>query len=340
MMSISSVKVRAHIDTMNEKAPFSGIILVHEKGKPLYEGSYGFANRSELLENRLNTRFGIASGCKIFTAVAIGQLVEKGLLSFNTLLKDCLDIPFKSFSPEVSIAHLLMHNSGIPDYFDEDVMDDYEQLWVSKPMYAMRSPRDFLPLYQDKPMMFQPGERFHYNNAGFITLGLVVEQVTGMPFIEYVKNNVFNPSGMSDTGYFPLDSLPERVAFGYIDNDDGTWRSNIYSIPAVGGPDGGCFTTAPDMMSFWKALLNYQLLREDTTKEMLKCHIKADENIYYGYGVWLHQVQDSYQFFVQGSDPGVNFMSMVCPEQDIQLAVFLNTNRDVWDICDGLISML
>ncbi len=339
-MFLSSDRISSLVDTLNGKDPFSGVILVQEKGESVYEGSYGCANRSDRIDNQLNTRFGIASGCKIFTAVAICQLVEKGLLSFDTLLKDCLDIPFPSFSMEVNIAHLLMHCSGIPDYFDEDVMDDFEQLWKDRPMYGIRGPIDFLPLFQDNPMMFRPGERFHYNNAGFITLGLVVEQLTGLSFIEYVQKNIFLPSGMSETGYFSLDSLPERTAFGYIDNDDGTWRSNIYSIPVIGGPDGGCFTTASDMMNFWKALLSYKLLKETTTKEMLKCRIQVHGNTYYGYGVWLLQMGDSCQCFVQGSDPGVNFMSMVCPQQDIRFAVFSNSNRDVGDICRGLVSML
>ncbi len=338
-MSFNSGKIRALVDTLNAKSPFSGVILVQEKGETVFEAAYGYANRSDSIENRMNTRFGIASGCKIFTAVAICQLVEKGLLSFDTLLKDCLDIPFKSFSPQVSVAHLLSHNSGIPDYFDEEIMDDYELLWKDRPMYGIREPRDFLPLFQDSPMMFNPGERFHYNNAGFITLGLVVEQLSGMPFHEYVERNILLTSGMLDTGYFSMDSLPERTALGYIEKEDGTWKSNIYSIPVTGGPDGGCFTTAHDMVSFWKALLNYQLLKEPTTKEMLKRRIQVNENTYYGYGIWLLQQGGSCQFFVQGSDPGVNFISMISPRSELQFSVFSNTNRDVWDICNGLISM-
>lgn len=154
-------------------------------------------------------------------------------------------------------------------------MWDFEELWKDYPMYSMQSPRDFLPMFQNDRMKFSPGERFSYNNAGFILLGLVVEQITGMEFSEYVEKNIFQRSGMLDSGYFRMDQLPERTAIGYIDGDQ-TWKTNMYSLPIKGGPDGGAFTTVHDLARFWDALFHYQLLSQQYTEILLTPHIHEE----------------------------------------------------------------
>lgn len=191
---------------------FSGAILVRKNGEVIHESAYGYANRSDQLINTVHTRFGIASGCKLFTAISIGILVDEGKITFDTRLSDCLDIPFSNFSDEITIHHLLSHTSGIPDYFDESVMDDFEELWKTRPMYSMRELKDFLPMFQHRDMMFQPGSQFHYNNAGFIVLGLVIEQLAGMSFTDFVEQKVFARAGMKDSGYFSLDQLPAKYS--------------------------------------------------------------------------------------------------------------------------------
>ncbi|MCR8641993.1 beta-lactamase family protein [Paenibacillus sp. N1-5-1-14] len=311
----------------NETLPFSGAVLVRDKSS-VFEKGYGYANRSEHILNRTDTRFGIASGCKIFTAVAICQLVQEGLLSFDTYLKDCLDHSFPEFDPGITIHHLLTHSSGVPDYFDEDVMGSFEELWKDTPMYSLQSPTDFLPLFQSKPMQFAPGERFSYNNAGFILLGLIVEQRSGMAFTDYVESRIFQKCGMLDSGYYRMDQLPERTANGYIDQDDRTWRTNIYSLPIKGGPDGGAFTTVCDLIKFWDALFNHQLLSPEITNRMLIPHEQEGEQTYYGYGVWILKRDNKiFKYFVMGSDPGVIMQSSVYPESKIHAHIIGNINK-------------
>ena len=116
-------------------------------------------------------------------------------------------------------------------------------------------------------MMFAPGTKFHYNNAGFIILGLIIEEQTGIKFTEYIEKNIFNPIGMNDSGYFSLDRLPRHTALGYIkDETNQNWRTNAYSIPIKGGADGGAYVTAPDMLKFWVALFNNEILGKEYTK--------------------------------------------------------------------------
>ncbi|WP_432666185.1 serine hydrolase [Wukongibacter baidiensis] len=329
-MRIDSTKIEAIIEKQEN---FSGVVLVQEGDYTIFEGGYGLANRSEDIPNTLKTRFGIASGCKLFTSIAICQLVENGIISFNTYLKDCLDIPFPNFDPNIKIKDLLTHSSGIPDYFDEEVMDDFSELWKERPMYNIRSPKDFLPMFQNGNMEVVPGERFKYNNAGFIVLGLIIEENTGMKFTEYVEKNIFKPCGMLDSGYFPMDQLPKGSAYGYVKDESDNWKTNIYSLPIIGGPDGGAFTTANDLSKLWESILNNKILSKEVTTELLTPHIQVDGDFCYGYGIWIIKEGDGiFKYYVMGEDPGVSMMSSVYPTRNAQLTVIGNTDFGTWDI--------
>jgi CubicO group peptidase (beta-lactamase class C family) len=235
------------ISTIQAENKFSGTVLVKKDQVVWTELSYGYANRSEQLINKSSTRYGIASGCKLFTGIAICQLVMDGKLSFDSKLSECLNVTFPNFDEDITIHQLLTHTAGIPDYFDEEVMIDFEQLWIKNPMYHIRYLEDFLPLFQDQQMKSKPDERFHYNNAGYILLGLIVEEASQLHFSHYIQENIFNIVGMEESGYFEFDALPPNTALGYIDYPDGTWKSNIYSLPVKGGSDGGAYVTVRDM---------------------------------------------------------------------------------------------
>ncbi|MGY3718247.1 serine hydrolase domain-containing protein [Sutcliffiella cohnii] len=314
---------------------FSGVVSIQKGQEVLFQSAYGLSNRSDKINNKMDTRFGIASGCKIFTAVAISQLVEKGVLSFETRLKDCLPITFSNFDENITVHQLLTHTSGIPDYFDEAVMDDFADLWKERPMYTIERLHDFLPMFQHNEMMFTPGEKFHYNNAGFIVLGLIVEEVSRVSFTDYVQKNIFDRCGMEKSGYFSLNHLPWNTAIGYIDEQDGNWKSNIYSIPIKGGADGGAFITASEMERFWERLLNNKLLNEEFTIKLLTPHIFEDEESYYGYGVWISKKNgEIYKYHVMGYDPGVSFHSGYYPRQESAITVLCNKSYGAYDIVE------
>ncbi|WP_215142979.1 serine hydrolase domain-containing protein [Exiguobacterium qingdaonense] len=313
---------------------FSGVYLVTDRNESTYQ-SYGYANRSEQIQHDVTTRFGIASGCKLFTAIAICQLVEQGKLSFSTSLDSFQTFDLPHLSPNVTVHQLLTHTSGIPDYFDESVSDDFEALWRDIPMYRLQQLHDFLPLFQQKNMKDEPGSRFSYNNAGYILLGLIVEEVTGQPFTDYVEQSIFQPAGMTDSGYFSLDVLPSKTALGYIDNSDGTWRTNQYAIPIKGGADGGAYVTAQDMTQFWKALFSHRLLDTASTSLLLTPHVTVnDHGGSYGYGLWIqhHASGDVYKYHVMGYDPGVSFHSGYYPEVDTISVVCANQSDGAFDV--------
>ncbi|ARI79175.1 serine hydrolase domain-containing protein [Halobacillus mangrovi] len=294
--------------------------------------AFGWSNRAERLENNLNTKFGIASGCKVFTAVAICQLIEEKKLQFDTQLYELLAHDLPLLDPNVTIHHLLTHTSGMPDYFDEDKMENFDDLWKTTPMYTLRQGKEFLPFFQIKPMKFKPGERFHYNNAGYIVLGLVVELLTGKDFQEYVEENVFTHCGMVNSRYYEMDKLPENTAMGYIQGEDG-WKSNIYSVPVKGGADGGAFVTAVDMIRFWEALIDQSLLSEDMSEEFLKPKVRVKEGVSYGYGLWINTASEQvYKYHVMGYDPGVSFHSCYYPAEKLSLAVLSNRSSGAYEM--------
>ncbi|MEJ8553784.1 serine hydrolase domain-containing protein [Tepidibacter sp. Z1-5] len=181
-------------------------------------------------------------------------------------------------------------------------------------------------------MKFSPGDKFDYNNAGYILLGLIIEQQTGMKFQDYIQKNIFKICNMDDSGYFSLDKLPERCAYGYIeDEENNTWRTNMYSIPIIGGPDGGAFVTALHMTKIWKVLFDNKILDKDITEKLLTPQANCADGWYYGFGVWIVKKEERiYKYCIMGSDPGVSFRSSVYKDENIQINVLGNTD---WGGC-------
>lgn len=320
--------------------PFSGAIYITTGDQVVFAQGYGYAQRAERILNRVDTRFQTASGSKIFTAVAICQLVEAGKLALESRVVDLLPGVFSQMDAAVTVYHLLTHTSGFTSYFEEDINPDYEALWQETPVYRMRRTQDFLPLFQHKPQKFPPGERFEYNDGGFILLGALVEKISGQPFQEYVQQHIFRRAHMVDAGYFSSDQLPARTALAYLPGADGAWRSNIFAVPARGGADGGANTSALDWYQFWQALAQFKLLGKEMTGMLLRPQVVTAEeapNTHYGLGVWLEvQGETVKSYFVEGYDPGVSMRSLVFPEQELTLTMLANTNKALWPLYEKL----
>lgn len=327
------VQKQAHnpVSDLMESLAFSGTAQM--AGDENWSLAKGFANRVDERPIAVDSRFGIASGSKVFTAVAVLQLVGQGKLELSASLSELLPKTFPNF--KATIHQLLCHTSGLPDYFDEETMDGFEQLWQEIPMYRMQTPADFVPLFRDLPPVEEPGARFRYNNAGYIALGLVIEHVTGEEFADYVEREVLAKAGMSESGYFRLDRLPKNTAYGYIDEGD-SWRTNQYAIPIRGGADGGAFVTAGDMAKFWHRLMDGTLLPEQMKNQLLAVQAQQGEEAY-GYGVWIaRQEGEVVKYHVMGEDPGVNFHSGYYPEQKSIVTVLSNAGDGAYDIVKAI----
>jgi CubicO group peptidase (beta-lactamase class C family) len=328
-------KIEHLIEAINCIDDFSGTIFIKEKEKVIFEKAYGLANISFNIKNELDTKYGIASGAKLFTAISICQLIDGGKLSFDTLLKDCLNIEFNNLDNRISIEHLLTHSSGIPDYFSEEdcnKVEEFSELYINPPMYMLKKPKDHLQMLKNKTMEFNPGEKFSYNNLGYILLGLIVEEQSGIEFRKYVEENIIKKLGMESTGYFSMDKLPKGCSYGYTKDIKGKLKTNIYSVPIIGGPDGGIFTNVYDMSKLWNGLLNFKLLREETTHKLLNPNIHQKNDCYYGYGLYVIKKKNGiYKYFLMGGDPGAEFMSSVYPNTGIEVVVICNRDSGASD---------
>ena len=315
---------------------FRGNIAIHRNGEVLFERSSGLADLANRLPNLPDTRFASASAGKVFVAAGILRLAERGMLRLEDTLGALLSgVDLHEIDPLVTVKQLLTHTSGVPDYFDESVMEEYEELWIDFPNYRIRRNSDLLPLFVTKPMMYPRGERFQYNNSGYVLLAMIIEQVTGVDFEQYLREEIFLPCGMNDTGYFPLDRLPARCANSYIrcEDTDG-YRTNIYSVDARGTGAGGAFITTGDIIAFWNGLLSGRIISKETLSQMFSRQSGdgADpEEGWYGYGVWIIPNPDGEDFvYFQGCDPGVSFISEYNPNNGMVSVLVSNYGDNVW----------
>lgn len=275
-------------------------------------------------------------------AVAILQLIESGELSLQDTLGKLLPMDWHEIDEEITVMQLLTHTSGIPDYFDESVMSEYEELWRDFPNYRIRTNADLLPLFLRKPMMYPRGAKFQYNNTGFVVLAMIIEALYNQPFDHYLKVNIFDLCKMDSTGYYELDYLPAKCANNYIfDREKNRFRTNIYSVDVKGTGAGGAFTTVDDIKKFWDALLSRKLLKDETTAQMLSCQSGDAQSDLYGYGIWLKpDGPHGCSPFFQGSDPGVSFISTYEPSIDAVITLVSNYGDNVWGMLRKLRPLL
>jgi CubicO group peptidase (beta-lactamase class C family) len=230
---------------------FSGVILIARNGKPILEQAYGYADREKNILNRVDTKFNVGSINKSFTALAVRQLIAKGkIASTDTIGKFLPDYPNKDAAAKVTVRHLLDMTSGIGDFFGER----YE----AAPKEKLLSLEDYLPLFADKPLEFEPGARERYSNGGYVVLGLIVAKASGQNYYDYVRDHIFKLAGMNDTASYPMDADVPNRALGYA-RDGSVWKQNYETLPGRGSSAGGGYSTAHDLLKYTIALGNGKL---------------------------------------------------------------------------------
>jgi len=335
-------RLDARLRELAERRDYSGIALITGPDGVVFSGCHGLANRADRVPVTPATRFGLASFTKMFTAVAVADQVRAAGLDTRGFATGVVDIlpPERRPStlvPEVTLHHLLTHTSGIADYAEEegDEAVDYADLWVDRTCYRMRRPIDFLPLFGDLPPYRPPGGPFRYSNAGYVLLGLVIEELAGQPYIDVVTERVFGPAGMGDSGFFPLDEVRPNLAVGHLrPTEPGRpWRTNIYSIPIVGGADGGACCTAADVDRFLRRYDDGTLLGRELTEVMLTPRVPVDPGLDMGYGVLIFPDRWGHG----GGDPGFEMLAHRMPKQDATVVALCNVTEVAGEVRDLLV---
>jgi D-alanyl-D-alanine carboxypeptidase len=246
---------------------FSGCVLLAKDGTPIFRKAYGLASKRFHVPNRIDTKFNLGSINKVFTKVAIMQLAEQGKLSLEDHISKHLPNYPSKVADKVTINHLLSHTSGLGDYFNE-------RFEASK--HKLRTVNDFLSLFIDDPLSFEPGEKAQYSNAGYVVLGKIIEAVSSQDYYDYVREHIYKPAGMNDSDHYELDMSTPNLAMGYTklgENGEplkGPRRNNLFSIGVKGSPAGGGYSTADDMLKFCTALRGHKLLNPKYTELVLQ----------------------------------------------------------------------
>jgi CubicO group peptidase (beta-lactamase class C family) len=259
---------------------FSGSVLLAKDGKTIYAGAFGQANKDFGAPNTLETKFNLGSMNKMFTAVTIAQLAEQGKLSFEDPLSKFLpEYPSAASARKVRIEHLLTHTSGLGSYFN----DEFDRSSRAR----FRTVDDMMQLAKGDSLQFEPGARWSYSNTGMLVLGKVIEVATKQDYFAYVRDHLYTPAGMTSTDAYELDRVNPNLAVGYQKEfaDDGTLqvRNNVFMHVIRGGPAGGGYSTAGDLIRFAEALKSGKLVRP-ATFELMTTPKPAVKSPDYGYG--------------------------------------------------------
>jgi CubicO group peptidase (beta-lactamase class C family) len=317
------------LDAVAGSTSFSGVVRTDDAGGIQLAKAYGLADRRHGIPNTMDSQFGIASGTKGLTALAVVSLIEDGSLELGTTARSVLGEDLPLIGDDVTLEQLLSHRSGIGDHFDEHAIEQVTDYVLSVPVHELATTEAFLAVLDGHPQVFQPGERFAYNNGGYVVLALIAERTSGVPFHELVRRRVCEPAGMGDREFLRSDELPGRAALGYLTADGS--RTDVLHLSVRGSGDGGIYSTAADVSSLWSAFFADRIVSRDWVTEMVRARSDVPSgSLRYGLGFWLHRSDDVVE--LHGYDAGVSFRSTHDPASATTRTVISNTSEGTWPI--------
>jgi CubicO group peptidase (beta-lactamase class C family) len=301
--------VDAMLANMTSQSLFSGSVLISQHGQVLLSKGYGFADRAQKTSNDPHTRFAIASNTKQFTAAAILLLEGQGKLKVTDLI--CTYIPdCPTAWGVITIKELLTHTSGIPDYLAQPDFVDYE----GQPS----TPLQIIAHFRDLPLDFAPGTTWAYSNSGYILLGYIIEQVSGLSYEAFLQKYILTPLNLSDTGY---NHNSNGVAIGYTNGYSATPAVPV--DPSVPYAAGALYSTVEDMNRWEQALTTDALLPATSRAEMFATQ---GPPTYAGYGYGFVIGTDSGRPIIghDGAISGFQSIEARYPVDDVTVIILSN----------------
>ncbi|MEO6722252.1 MAG: serine hydrolase [Ferruginibacter sp.] len=328
-------KLSGIMHTYHNYNMFDGAVLVAENGKIIYKDAFGLANREWNIPNRTDTKFMIGSVSKPLTAMLMLIQVQKGLINLNKTIADYLPEFKTKPAANVTIKQLLSHTSGIPNY---DIIKDFFPR-ISRQNFTRE---DYIKVYIDSALAFEPGSRYAYSSWGYFTLGYIMERVTGKSYSQLMKEDIFDKLQMNNSGsYFHTQIIPNRAtgydySFGGFSSADFRDQSNTMGT-------GDIYSTVEDLFKFHLAISNHALLNKQLTDEMLSPGILPAK---YGYG-WFNQnfkytATDSIaaNFHLGMTDGFISFMLRIPSTNSFALILCNSSPTDFFGITKNLVKIL
>jgi len=325
-----AAEMSRYLEKLAGAGVFSGAVLVARGGETLFSGAYGLANVERHEVNTAQTRFNLGSMNKMFTATAIARLVESGELTFSDPIATHLpDFPTK-VADKVTIHHLLTHTSGLGDIFGPRYDAERESLHTLD---------DYLQLFVDEPLRFEPGERHEYSNAGFIVLGLIIEAVSGQDYFDHVREQVYIPAGMTATDAFETDAPTPSLATGYTfrmpdDRSEVTFAdvldgpvANDFFLSPRGTSAGGGYSTVEDLVRFDRALRSGMLVAPELVATLTEGKVDTPmPGVRYAYGFVDDRAGAERIVGHSGGAPGINGNLDMFWDSDLTVVVLANVD--------------
>jgi D-alanyl-D-alanine carboxypeptidase len=314
---------------------FSGAILVAKAGKPIFQEAYGYANREDKIQNTPATKFHFGSMGKMFTAVAVMQLVQAGKVKLDDPISKYLpNYPNKEVAA-VTVYQLLTHTGGTGDIF-------LPEFWAHR--LDQKTLEDYVKLYGDRGLRFKPGSQWEYSNYGFILLGRIIEVASGQSYYDYVRDHIFTPTGMSSTGNLPEEDHVQALAIGYTRGCGPTFgpppgppcgplQSVNDMLPYRGTSAGGGYSTVIDFLKFANALTSDSLLDAHYTELLTTGKVVTSRpRTKWAFGFFDQTTPEGVRFFGHsGGAPGVNGRLAIFPASGYIIVVLANLDPPVSD---------
>ncbi len=281
-----AAEIDAFVSRYHEFGLFNGTILVGDSGNVIYKKGFGLANMEWDIPNKPDGKFRLGSITKQFTAALILQLAAKGKIDLKAPIGTYLaDYP-KPTADKVTIHNLLTHTSGIPNY------TSIPSVWEALTRDPYK-PLDFVKIFSGEKLEFEPGSKFKYSNSGYFLLGVVIEAITGLTCEEALRERIFKPLRMHDSGYDHHQTRLAKRAGAYQSTLDGYVNAGYLDM-SVPYAAGALYSTVEDLYKWDQALYTEKVLPDKYTRTMFKGHVKVPHprrSMDYGYGWFIEAVK-------------------------------------------------
>ena len=316
--SISYAQNLTKIDSLlQEKYPDNApgaTFLISKNGSVIYKKAFGLANLELNVPMKTENVFKIGSMTKQFTAISILMLIEQGKLNLDDeITKFIPDYPTNG--NKITIHHLLTHTSGIKDYTRVKGLNAIAQKDLT--------PLELIDFSKNEPIDFVPGEKYKYNNSGYVILGYIIEKVTGQPYANFVEEQIFNKLEMTASQYASQREVIKNRASGYQKKDSYINRMDFSLTLAYSG--GALMSTVDDMFKWQEAIKNNLLISKETTEKAFTHYtLNNGEQTNYGYGWHIKTINNNRTFEHGGSVWGFKSMGVYFPDLDIYVIGLTN----------------